>query len=58
MLKHTVIMLKHTVITVYHECHVLQMYMINHSLNYKFLGSDNIIFPDRAEAATTNSVAS
>ncbi|KAH7338768.1 PLC-like phosphodiesterase [Rhizoctonia solani] len=35
-----------------------KMYMINHSLNYKFLGSDDIIVPDRAKAGTTNSVAS
>ncbi|KAG8697645.1 hypothetical protein FRC09_007730 [Ceratobasidium sp. 395] len=35
-----------------------KMYMINHSLNYKFLGSNDIIVPDRAKAATTNSVAS
>ncbi|KAG8744643.1 hypothetical protein FRC10_009676 [Ceratobasidium sp. 414] len=34
------------------------MYMINHSLNYKFLGSDDIIVPDRSKATTTNSVAS
>lgn len=34
------------------------MYMINHSLNYKFLGSSDVIVPDRAKAATTNSVAS
>ncbi|KAF8602290.1 PLC-like phosphodiesterase [Ceratobasidium sp. AG-I] len=35
-----------------------KMYMINHSLNYKFLGSNDIIVPDRAKAGTTNSVAS
>ncbi|KAF8753771.1 PLC-like phosphodiesterase [Rhizoctonia solani] len=35
-----------------------KMYMINHSLNYKFLGSGDIIVPDRAKAPTTNSVAS
>ncbi|QRV80439.1 hypothetical protein RhiJN_08454 [Ceratobasidium sp. AG-Ba] len=35
-----------------------KMYMINHSLNYKFLGSDDIIVPDRLKATTTNSVAS
>ncbi|CAE6455731.1 unnamed protein product [Rhizoctonia solani] len=35
-----------------------KMYMINHSLNYKFLVSDDIIVPDRVKAPTTNSVAS
>ncbi|KAG8689788.1 hypothetical protein FRC08_010776 [Ceratobasidium sp. 394] len=35
-----------------------KMYMINHSLNYKFLGSNDIIVPDRLKATTTNSVAS
>ncbi|KAG9090848.1 hypothetical protein FS749_000242, partial [Ceratobasidium sp. UAMH 11750] len=35
-----------------------KMYMINHSLNYKFLGSNDIIVPDRLKAGTTNSVAS
>jgi hypothetical protein len=30
------------------------MYMINHSLNYKLLGSDDIIVPDYAKASTTN----
>lgn len=36
----------------------VHMYMINHSLNYKLFGSEDVLIPDYAKASTTNGEAS